>query len=80
MTRVPVPEPIGSVDPAEDTVVSRIMPNMESTNNVTETPCNPPTHAAVVGSAGPSVPISVAVGASKLLGMTTLPVTFAAQG
>jgi len=79
MTRVPVPEPMGSVDPAGDTVVSRIMPNMESTNNVTETPCNPPTQAAVAGSAGPSVPTSVAVGA-PFIERTTLPVTFAAQG
>ena len=65
MIRVPVPEPKGSVDPVEDIVVSRIMPNMESMNNVTETPCNPPTQAAAAAdSAGPSVPVSVAVGAS----------------
>jgi len=79
MIRVPVPEPKGSANPVGDTVVSRIMPNMESTNNVTETPCNPPTQAAVAGSAGPSVPTSVAVGASKLF-RATLPVTLAAQG
>jgi len=78
-TRVPVPEPKGSVDPAEDTVVNRIMPNVESTDNVTETPCNSPTHAAVVGSAGLSVPISVAVGTS-FIERATLPVTLAAQG
>jgi len=79
MTRVPVPEAKGSVNPADDIAVNRIIPNMESTNNVTETPCNPPTQAAVVGSAGPSVPISVAVGAS-FIERTTLPVTLAAQG
>jgi len=78
MVRLPVPEAKNSVTPDEDTVVSRTMPYMESTNNVTEIPCNPPTQTEAAGSTELSVPISVAVGAYGR--EATLPVTAAMQG
>jgi hypothetical protein len=75
----PHPEAKVSVTPVGETVVSRTVPNMESMNNVTESPCNPPTQAVAAGLVGVSVPVSVAVGAPSVE-RATLPVTLAAQG